>query len=137
MAKMRTLKALLHVTMLMLVVGVSMIAASHATHARATAVQPLMFGMGTELSGDLSTPLVQQAPVKLLTSWYNRPDDLSWMSTWHATLIPKAYAAGYALQLVIWAGGPEVQLTTKYGPACGRSYPLSAGFLSDMGQLAK
>jgi hypothetical protein len=120
--------------MLILVIGVSLLVASHT---RATAGSQLMFGMGPELSGALSTPLVQQAPVRLLASWYNTPDDLSWMSSWHATLIPKAYAAGYALQLVIWTDVPEVHLTTKYGPACGRPYPLSSGFLRDMEQLAK
>jgi hypothetical protein len=120
--------------MLIPVIGVSVLVASHT---RVTAGSQLMFGMGPELNGALSTPLVQQAPVRLLTSWYNTPDDLSWMSSWHATLIPKAYAAGYALQLVIWTDVPEVHLTTKYGPACGRPYPLSSGFLRDMEQLAK
>ncbi len=95
-----------------------------------------LFGIGTELDGDLNQRLVKEAPVKLLTSWYNGPNDLGFMTGWKSTLIPQAYAAGYSLHLIVWTGDSEQNITTKYGPACGRPYPLSAGFTSDMQQLA-
>ena len=101
------------------------------------ATSPFYFAMGAEASGDLTTPLVQQAPVKMLTSWYNGHSDLSWMTGWHRSFIPSLYAKGYVLQLVVWSGGPEVNLQTRYGPACGRAYPLSSQFLQDMVSLAK
>jgi hypothetical protein len=72
----------------------------------------------------------------MLSSWYNGPGDLNWMSGWRTTLVPQAYAAGYALHVIVWTGDPEVSVPTRYGTACGRSYPLSAGFVSDMARLA-
>jgi hypothetical protein len=73
----------------------------------------------------------------MLTSWYNGPNDLAWLSNWQYDEVPNDYAAGYALHLVVWSGGPTVPLTTPYGPACGQAYPLSSGFLNDMMKLAQ
>ncbi len=98
---------------------------------------PFYFAMGSEASGALKTPLVQQSPVKMLTSWYNGHNDLSWITSWHSSFIPSLYAKGYVLQLVVWSGDPEVNLNTRYGPACGRAYPVSSQFLRDMVPLAK
>jgi hypothetical protein len=96
----------------------------------------ILFGIGPEADGALKTRLVQEAPVKMLTSWYNGPGDLSWMTGWRTNLVPQAYASGKALHLIVWAGDAEVSFPTKYGTACGRSYPLSDRFLGDMRQLA-
>jgi hypothetical protein len=38
---------------------------------------------------------------------------------------------------VVFSNGPEVPLSTAYGPACGRGYPLSSRFVGDMAQLAQ
>src|SRR5436309_16056515 len=59
---------------------------------------PFYFAMGSEASGALKTPLVQQSPVKMLTSWYNSHNDLSWITSWHSSFIPSLYAKGYVLQ---------------------------------------
>jgi len=99
-------------------------------------VPKLLFGIGPEADGALKTRLAQEAPVKMLTSWYNGPGDLSWMTGWRTNLVPQAYASGKALHLIVWAGDAEVSFPTKYGTACGRSYPLSDRFLGDMHQLA-
>src|SRR5690348_15083920 len=96
----------------------------------AATIPQLMFGMGTEADGARTTPLATQAPVKMLTSWYNGPGDLNWMSGWQNGEIPSDYAAGYAMHLVVYSGQPHVNLSTPYGPACGQAYPLSSGFLS-------
>jgi hypothetical protein len=96
------------------------------------------FAMGSEANGALRAPLVQQAPVKMLTSWYNRRSDLAWITKWQSSYIPSLYAQGYALQLVVWDGGdPRVNFNTAYGPACGIPYPVSSQFLQDMVSLAK
>jgi hypothetical protein len=97
----------------------------------------LLFGLGPEADGALASPFTQSAPVHLLTSWYNGPDDLAWMTGWHTSLVPNAYAAGYALHLIVYDGEPEVNFLTAYGPACGRPYPMSARFVDDMQILAK
>jgi hypothetical protein len=73
----------------------------------------------------------------MLTSWYNNPDNLRWMAGWRHDLVPHAYAAGYVLHLIVFIDGPEIPISTAYGPACGRPYPLSERFLDDMRQLAQ
>ncbi len=97
----------------------------------------LLFGIGSQADAARRTALVQQAPVKMLTSWYNGPKDLSRMSGWRGGTVSQSYAAGYALHLIVWTNDPEGPVSTPYGPACGRAYPLSDGFLGDMQQLAR
>ena len=97
----------------------------------------LLFGIGPEADSALQTRLVQEAPVRMLTSWYNGPNDLSWMAGWKNGLVPRSYASGYALHLVVFSGDAEMQVATQYGTACGRPYPLSDRFPGDMRQLAQ
>jgi hypothetical protein len=120
-----------------------------SARSRSTAPQPsrsaatsggrprLLFGMGTEASDARRTALVAQAPVKMLSSWYNGPGDLSWMTGWRTGTVPKSYAAGYALHLIVWTNDTEGPVDTAYGPACGRGYPLSRRFTGDMKTLAQ
>ena len=104
--------------------------------AHATRVPKLLFGIGPEADFARRTELAQGSPVRMLTSWFNRREDLNWMSGWRTSEIPRDYAAGYAMHLIVWAGDAEGRLSTRYGPACGRAYPLSSGFLDDMRKLA-
>jgi hypothetical protein len=73
----------------------------------------------------------------MLTSWYNGPNDLGWIRRWRRGVVLPAYRRGLALHLVVWDGGSEGELTSKYGRACGRSYALSDRFLRDMRVLAR
>jgi hypothetical protein len=94
--------------------------------------------MGGEAADARATAYGSLPSVRLLTSWYNSPRDFSWMTGIQSRTAPSAYAAGYALQLVVYAGDTATQqIPTKYGAACGRPYPLSAGFLDDMRKLAR
>jgi hypothetical protein len=97
----------------------------------------LLFGMGPEADIARRTPLVKQAPVRMLTNWYNGPGDLDWMATWRRGEVPRAYAAGYSLHLVVYTGDAEGPMATEHGQACGRHYPLSGRFLDDMRRLAR
>jgi hypothetical protein len=100
-------------------------------------VPKLVFGLGPTASGARNSALALQSPLGLLTTWYNGPSDLIWMASWKYGVIPQAYAAGYALHLIVYVGDAESTIATSYGPACGRPYPLSAGFLDDMRVLAQ
>lgn len=95
-----------------------------------------LIGMGPEADQALNTRLVKEAPVKMLTSWYNGPDDLKWMTLWKHDLVPQSYAKGYTLHLIVFTEHPDTTIQTKYGPACGQEYPLSGRFVDDMRQLA-
>jgi hypothetical protein len=103
----------------------------------AAATPRLLFGLGPEAGSARGSALVQQSPIRMLTSWYNGPNDLAWMSGWRTSEVPSAYRAGYALHLIVYTGDPETTLSTRYGTACGRAYPLSSRFLSDMRTLAR
>jgi hypothetical protein len=94
----------------------------------------LLFGMGPEATSN--NRLVREAPVRMLTSWYNGPGDLAWMTAWKGTVVKNAYAAGRPLHLIVWTGDGERSLATKYGTGCGRAYPLSSRFVGDMTRLA-
>lgn len=98
--------------------------------------KPLLFGLGAQADGAMNQPIYSHAPVGMVTSWFNSPDDLRFMSNWRNTTVQQAYVNGKAMHLVVWTGGEEKQLRTAYGPACGREYPFSASFESDMHQLA-
>jgi hypothetical protein len=97
----------------------------------------ILFGMGTEADAARHTALVKQAPVKMLTSWYNGPNDLLWMTNWRYGTVPTSYAAGYAMHLVVYSNDHETMLSTAQGTACGREYPLSTRFVDDMRRLAE
>jgi hypothetical protein len=97
----------------------------------------LLFGLGPEADGARRSELVQQSPVRMLTSWYNGPEDLAWMTRWRTSEVPRAYRAGFALHLVVWTGDRERSIATRHGEACGRAYPLSTRFVDDMRRLAR
>lgn len=97
---------------------------------------PFLFGLGAQADGAMRQKLYREAPVGMLTSWFNGPDDLNFMRGWQRTTVPQAYASGKAMHLIVWTGDDETPLKTKYGPACGRSYPFSDSFASDMRELA-
>lgn len=104
---------------------------------QAASIPRLLFGLGPTASGARASALAGQAPLHMLTTWYNAPSDLGWMAGWRDDVIPQAYAAGYAQHVVVYVGGGETTIATSYGTACGRPYPLSDRFLGDMRQLAQ
>jgi hypothetical protein len=111
--------------------------AATATREPQPAPPRLLFGLGPEANGARSARLARQAPVRMLTSWYNGPGDLAWMVGWKDSLVPQAYADGYAMHLIVWTGDAEGSISTPYGTACGRRYPLSSRFPDDMRRLAR
>lgn len=120
----------------LLVVGCASAGPRATASSAAPATAGILFGLGPEADAARRAPLVRQAPVRMLTSWFNGSSDLSWMSRWRPTVVLPAYRKGFALHLVVWDGGSEAPLPTAYGAACGRAYALSGQFLSDMRVLA-
>jgi hypothetical protein len=105
--------------------------------ASAQSNQKLLFGIGPEAIDAINFPIVQQSSIKMLTSWYNGKDDLKWMSeVMKNKTVPSAYAKGYVLHLIVYAGGSEGTVNTKFGEACGRAYPVSDEFQTNMKELA-
>jgi hypothetical protein len=97
----------------------------------------LLFGLGTESSDARDDRLVREAPVGMLSTWYNGPHDLDWITDgFRKKIVPEVYATGKAHHLIVWTDIPEGPLNTAYGPACGRAYPVSDRFVGDMERLA-
>lgn len=97
----------------------------------------ILFGIGSQAGPAMDYKLVREAPVHMLSSWYNGPSDLEWMRIQQHDLIPRLYAKKYIVHLITWTDLPEVSLETPHGPACGRPYPVSSQILDDMKQLAQ
>lgn len=97
----------------------------------------LIFGIGDNVYGAPATRMVKEAPVKMITSWYSGTDTLA--ETLNATSqVAKTYAAGFDQHLVVWLQqNPKATVQTKYGAACGISYPISTRFADDMRQIAQ
>ncbi|GAA4861329.1 AfsR/SARP family transcriptional regulator [Saccharopolyspora cebuensis] len=98
----------------------------------------LLFGLGDEATEAARQPLVHQAPVGMLTTWYDGPDELAQYESWGPQVIPGHYAAGTALHLILIPTYDDPEpVDTKYGPGCGKAYPLSPEFLDHVRVLAK
>ena len=97
----------------------------------------LIFGMGSQAGPAMDYKLVQEAPVHMLTSWYNGTKDLEWMRVQQNDLIPRLYAKKYIVHLITWTDLPAEDIQTPHGPACGRPYPVSTQVVEDMKQLAE
>jgi hypothetical protein len=116
--------------------GPTMTATPVPTATPAPTVPHLLFGLGQEADGALRSSLVAAAPVHMLTSWFNSHNDLSWMGGWHQSVL-QWYAQGYRLHLIIYDTSADSNLTTPYGPACGKAYALSQTAVDDATTLAK
>jgi serine/threonine protein kinase len=100
----------------------------------------LLYGVGDQLNSVLASELVRDTPVRLLTTNYHKPSDLSKLTPWGETAVPKAYAEGYALHLIVsdWeVDDPEISVITPHGVGCGRAYVLTSDFPRHMRSLAR
>ena len=104
---------------------------------KAVSTAKILFGIGSQAGPALDYRIVKEAPVHMLTSWYNGTKDLEWMRVQQNDLIPRLYAKGYVVHLVTWTDLPEENINTPYGVACGRPYPVSNQVVDDMRQLAQ
>ena len=98
----------------------------------------ILWGIGDQLSGAVKTPIYRNAPVHMVTAWYNGPGDLGWMSGYQkGSTISDLYGRGKAIELVVWlrdhadyAISPQFQEDAKVlarlfkgnGPHHGRLY---------------
>jgi hypothetical protein len=97
----------------------------------------LIFGIGSQAGPAMDFRIVKEAPVRMLTSWYNGTGDLEWMRVQQNDLIPRLYRNRYIVHLITWTPENEHDIDTPHGPACGREYPVSAQVIEDMRQLAQ
>jgi hypothetical protein len=85
----------------------------------------ILWGIGDQLSSAVSTRIYRDAPVHMVTAWYNGPGDLGWMSGYQkGSTMSDLYGRGKAIELIIWLGNQT-------------DYAISPQFLEDAGVLAR
>jgi hypothetical protein len=85
----------------------------------------ILWGIGDQLASAVKTPIYRNAPVNMVTAWYNGPGDLGWMSGYQkGSTISDLYGQGKAIELVVWLGDHT-------------DYAISPQFLEDARVLAR
>lgn len=76
----------------------------------------IIWGIGNEIPMAQETPLFNEAPVKMITSWFSKPEDLEWMRYYpERNTLSSLYGQGYAQQLIIWlADYPEYAISNEF-----------------------
>jgi hypothetical protein len=107
------------------------------------AIPHLLFGLGPEVDGAKDSQLTLNAPVRLMSMWWNTTNDANgWLTdAYHRSMYASQYALGRSIHLISWANGrpdgtfEESPFSTQYGVACGRPYPLSDQYLLDLDRV--
>jgi hypothetical protein len=89
------------------------------------------YGIGPEADQAQSYPLVQNARVKILSSWFNGTKDLAWMTGWQGAGVNNWWTRGYVLHVIVYDNAAN-------DPTCNcRRWPISAQYLQDMQRLGQ
>jgi hypothetical protein len=85
----------------------------------------ILWGIGDQLSGAVESSIYRNAPVNMVTAWYNGPQDLDWMRGYQkGSTMSDLYGQGKAIELIIWLGDHP-------------DYAISSQFLEDARVLAR
>jgi hypothetical protein len=76
----------------------------------------ILWGLGDQLDGALSSDLYRQAPIGMVTSWYNGSSDLDWMAGYRqGSTMSDLYGQGKAQELVVYlAGDPQYAVSARF-----------------------
>jgi DNA-binding SARP family transcriptional activator len=137
-------RALLAVGLAVLLLSVSgsSVPAVHSTSpatlmAPPTARSPkILFGLGPDPISANKSPLMS-AGIGMVSVWYHGEYQLEQYVNWKDDVLPRIYASGRAVHLIVGPDKPGVSIDTRYGRACGQQYPLEQDFLTDMTRLAR
>ncbi|MGH2806022.1 MAG: fibronectin type III domain-containing protein [Actinomycetota bacterium] len=75
-----------------------------------------IFGLGDQIGVATNRPIFHDAPVKMITSWYNGRGNLGWMSGYQDTdTMSNWYGKGHAMELVVWlANDPAYAVSDQF-----------------------
>ncbi|GAB6121518.1 hypothetical protein [Dysgonomonas termitidis] len=63
----------------------------------------ILWGIGDNFTGAKSSALLNETSIKLVSHWYNGPQDMSWIRGYkNQTTVSDIYAQGYGIQLIVW-----------------------------------
>jgi hypothetical protein len=85
----------------------------------------ILWGIGDQLSSAVASPIYRNAPVNMVSAWYNGPGDMGWMSGYQkGSTMSDLYGRGKAIELIVWLGDQA-------------DYAISPQFLEDARVLAR
>ncbi len=96
----------------------------------------LMFGFGDTPQRAAAAAFTEELPARTLTLTYRGSDTVPDLPRWRER-ISAANAAGVSAHVIV--AGPnqhELPIQTRFGPGCGRRYPLTSEFSDEMRRLA-
>ncbi|MEV8511766.1 carbohydrate-binding domain-containing protein [Dactylosporangium sp. NPDC051484] len=63
----------------------------------------VLWGLGPGIADAVAAPVYRDAGMGMVTTWYNGPDDLAWISGYaRPSTISDLYGSGKAIELVVW-----------------------------------
>ncbi|MDQ3576710.1 MAG: hypothetical protein M3443_03725, partial [Actinomycetota bacterium] len=96
----------------------------------------LMFGFGDTPRRPAAAKFMEELPARTLTLTYRGQDTVPDLPRWRER-IDAANAVGISAHVIV--AGPnqhELPIQTRFGPGCGRRYPLTNEFSDEMRRLA-
>lgn len=83
----------------------------------------ILWGMGNEIPSARESPIFNQAPVRMISNWFSKPEDLEWMRYYpERNILATLYGQGYAQELIIYL-------------ADHTEYAISPEFQSDLEEM--
>ncbi|MEV4702441.1 hypothetical protein [Actinoplanes sp. NPDC049316] len=80
-----------------------------------TAPPRILWGIGDQLGPALGSSLYRHGVAHMVTAWFNGPGDLDWMSETDGSAAAGIYAAGGAVELVVWLDDdPQYAISTRF-----------------------
>ncbi|MFG2042821.1 carbohydrate-binding domain-containing protein [Dactylosporangium sp. NPDC048998] len=76
----------------------------------------VLWGLGPGIADAVEAPVYRDAGMNMVTTWYNGPDDLEWISGYaRPSTISDLYGSGKAVELVVWlADHPEYAVSAQF-----------------------
>lgn len=98
----------------------------------------ILWGIGDEVPDAQKTPLYNNAPVNMVTAWFNGPNDLKWMQGYqnpNNSEISQVYGAKKAIEVIVWLADGTDGRSPAQSSTSGQTLPqyaLSPQFLTDL-----
>jgi hypothetical protein len=81
----------------------------------AVAAPRVLWGIGDQLGPALGSRFYRDGMARMVTAWFNGPGDLDWMKQAEEPAVAKLYAAGDAVELVVWlADDPDYAISDQF-----------------------
>jgi hypothetical protein len=96
----------------------------------------ILWGIGDQLGPALDSSLYRHGNADMVTAWFNGPGDLAWMTESESAAVAKIYAAGGAVELVVWLDDdPEYAISERFQADISLLTRLHKGPGPDFGPL--